>query len=228
MNQKLNIALIVLGIGIITSLIVWQCNKKKTPIPPVVIVHDTVMKRYFVYDTTKGAVIQIPERVTYYDTTWIHDTTLQVEMYHDTILLKTHDSAYASYNTAFLEAYPTSPKLILGEFSPTKISLSLMGSNGTIIGKDYTTDYSKYNYEFSGTELKFYPIKQESGLSKLGKNFSFPVFMSTTYNPVTNGATLRLDGSIMYGKIGATIFSSFSTDQIPHANAGIGLKVQLH
>lgn len=225
MSTATKITLTVLGIGVIISLLIWKCNNK--PIVPIPITHDTVIVRTLRIDTVKDSKLEIPTVVTYYDTVYKRDTSLSLLILHDTVKLVKHDSVIRNISSVFLEAYPASPKIILGEFGQNNISLTLLNTDGMAFTKKYTPDFSKYNYEFSGSELKFYPIKNESNVQKALSKFTTQVFLSTTYNPFTNGATLRVEGSIMINKIGATIFNSFSTDQNPKFNTGIGLKVQL-
>lgn len=212
-------------VAAIISLCVWKCTKPKEP--PILITHDTVIKRIFVYDTIKGTTIQIPQRVTYYDTSVRHDTSLRVLILNDTLVITKHDTIIRKISPDFITAFPDAPKLILGEFSKNSISLNLQGIDGHIVTKDYIPNYSKFQYEFSGNELRYIPLPGTTGISGFFKKIKTDAYMSTTYNPFTNGATMRIDGSLMYKRLGLTVFGSFSTDQTPKLNSGIGFRVKM-
>lgn len=221
--------LIVLVVGIIISLVVWKCNSKSTPpLTNQVVIHDTIRKTYYLHDTTKGAQILVPQFVTQYDTIRELDTSIHVRVFHDTISLVQHDTVKFTISPAFLTLFPQSPKILLGEFSQNNLSLNLLGIDGQVVTKQYVPDFTKYNYEFSGSELKFYPINKPGNFISKGLNqLTTTSFLSTTYNPFTQGATIKLDYNIMYKKIGLTAWGQVNTDQVPHANVGVGLRVQL-
>lgn len=226
-TQKTVLAVII--VGILISLVVWKCNSNTTPtLTNQAVTHDTIRKTYYVHDTTQGATIVVPQFVTQYDTIRERDTSLHLTVYHDTIHITHHDTVKFTIAPDFLTLFPQSPKLLLGEFSSNNLSLNLLGIDGQVVTKQYTPDFTKYNYEFSGSELKFYPIKKTGNFITQGlSQLTTSSFMTTTYNPFTQGATIKLDYNVMYKKIGATIWGQVSTDQVPHANAGVGLRVQL-
>lgn len=227
-NTLKTVILILLG-GAIASFFIWKCNSVKNPDVLSPIVHDTIVKKFYIHDTIKGATLVIPTYVTKYDSIPYLDTSVHVRVLHDTIKLVKHDTTTTLISPAFLILFPQSPKLLLGEFGQNNISLNLLGIDGQIVTKQYATDFTQYNYEFSGSELKFYPIKKQGTnfLSGIMKDITTTSFLSTTYNPFTQGATMKIDYNIMYKKIGATVWGQFSSDQVPHLNSGIGLRVQI-
>lgn len=226
MSTSTKLVIILGTLGILISVLVWKCSPPK-PSPVDLVTHDTVEKKIYIHDTTKGSVLDIPTKVTIYDTI-PGDALIQLELMHDTLKLVKHDTVLQEVNSNFLTLFPTSPKLIFGQFTTNSITLNLLGIDGKVVGKQYNTDYSKFNYEFSGSELKFYPLKKTGNFIQQGlAALTTSAFMETYYNPIDKGATMRLEYNIMYKRIGATTHFTFSTDQIPHANIGLGVRVQL-
>lgn len=229
MSNTLKTVIALLVGGAVASFFIWKCNSVKNPDVVNPIVHDTIVKKFYIHDTIAGSIKLVPNYVTRYDSIPYRDTSVHVKVNHDTIMLTKHDTITTLISPAFLTLFPQSPKLLLGEFGQNNISLNLLGIDGQIVTKQYTTDFGKYNYEFSGSELKFYPIKKPGTnfLSGIMKDITTTSFLSTTYNPFTQGATMKIDYNIMYKKIGATMWGQFSSDQVPHLNSGIGLRVQI-
>lgn len=225
MSTQTKTTLIIAGLCILACIFIIKCGNNPNPID--LVTHDTTIKKVFVYDTIKST-IDIPTKVTYYDTIPEKDTSLHVLVFHDTIRLVKHDTLIQEINPAFLTLFPTSPKLILGEFSNNSIALNLLGIDGSVVSKQYNTDYTKFNYEFSGSELKFYPLKKAGNFIQQGlAALTTTAYFETYYNPINNGAIMRLEGNIMYKTFGVSGYMKFSTDEIPKFNTGIGVRVQL-
>lgn len=220
-QTKVVLGLIALGVGL--SIFLATCHSNPTV---TVIRHDTLWKDHFIYDTMKGGKIDTPQTVIKYVHT-DRDTSMHVYVYHDTLKIVQHDTVTNTIAPEFITEFPQSPKLILGEFRKQEIVLNLLGIDGQIVSKSYVPDYENYNYEFSSSELKFYPIPKSKAIPNFFKSVRSESFMYTTYNPFTNGATVRIDYSLMYKKFGLIGMAQFSTDQTPHPNVGIGLRVQL-
>lgn len=231
--NKTLFVIILLGIGM--SLFVWQCTKRLQA-KATLEVHDTVYKKVYLIDSTNGGTTLIPNKQIFYDTIPIpiYDT---IKVYIsqndgnrnlDTIKLYYHDTVLKVIASAFLANYRDSKKFVFGKFELGSMKLDLYGTDGKMETKMYTTNYDKFRYEFNGTELKQFDTQDSAkGLNKFFNNIKAESYLSTTYNPFTNGATVRMDYSLMYKGIGATVFGSWSTDQTPHGNAGVGLKVKI-
>lgn len=226
MSTQTRTTLIILAIGIAICIFIVKCGSNPPPAIDLV-THDTTIKKVFVHDTIKST-LDIPTKVTYYDTIREKDTSLHLLVYHDTLKIIKHDTVKETINPDFITLFPESPKLILGEFSNNSISLNLLGIDGKVVGKQFNTDYSKFNYEFSGSELKFYPIKKTGNFIQQGLTaLTTTAFMETYYNPINNGAIMRLEGNIMYKNFGISGYMKFSTDEVPKFNTGIGVRVQI-
>lgn len=224
---------VIIVLGILLSVFVWQCTKRMQ-VSASYPVHDTVYKKVYLLDSTKGGTTLIPNKQVYYDTIPIpiYDTIKVVmssdDKQHDTLKLYKHDTLLKVISSAFLVNYRDAKKLVFGKFTVNSLQLDLYGTDGKMQSKIYGLNYDRYRYEFNGTELKQFGADDSThGLNRFFKQITMESYLATTYNPFTNGATVRLDYSLMYKGIGAIVFGSWSTDQTPHGNAGIGLKVKL-
>lgn len=218
--------LILGGIAILICILIVKCGNNLTPSIDTT-THDTVIKKVFVYDTVK-APIDVPTLVTQYITVPQRDTVATLLILHDTIRIYHIDTLEHEIPATFITTFPESPKLILGEFSTNSLSLNLLGTDGLLVKKQWNVDYSKYSYEFSGTELHNYPLpKTENIISRTINQFTTSSYMYAYYLPFTQGATIKLDYTIAYKRLGLGVYGSFTTSTLPLFSAGIGLRAQI-
>lgn len=228
MSNSTKWTLILSGVGIVIILLCLKFCKSNPIIPVDLTIHDTVVKKFYIHDTVKGATIVIPTKVTYYDSIPIIQDSAYVMVYHDTIRIMKHDTIEKEVSADFIKLFPESPKLIIGRFYPNVIALNLLQTDGNIVTKQYTIDYSKFYYEFLGTELKSYPIPKTGNFITQGlKAFTTTSSFSTFYNPFTQQAMSQLDYMINYKAISAGAMGQFTTGSINPFFGGIGIRVKI-
>lgn len=229
MSNTTKIVLIILVIGVLISLLLYQCQVNrdlKAQLSNINPIHDTThIPDPYKVDTTKGAVQVTPNHQTYYDTIPYYK---KLGVYFDTIkkeITITKDSIHwDTVHASFLVQYPKASKIILGKFKQTSAEFTLLGISGVVEKKFYQVDYSKHNYEFFENQLRAIDTTQQT----FWKSFSDESYFITTYNPFYKGTDIRVDYSLMYkGRIGATTFLNLSTYQSPAFSLGIGIKAKI-
>lgn len=220
----------LLLVGVLSSVIIGQCHQLKVEESQnKVIVHDTIEKARYVYDTLPGTIIT-PTHVIIYDTIEnIRDGMLDsiIEAYeHDTLKVFIHDTLITQYTPLFLKLFPKAPKLIDSRFSKDSIRFDVLDDNGQLHTKIYNPDFNNFTYEFLNGELRSTPVPGVPFLSSLPKLFTTEGYIASTFNPLARTAMLRVDYSLMYkGWIGGTVYGQLRTN-VPFGDAGIGLRVK--
>ena len=218
---------VVLGIGIIAIFIavaVVKCGN--SPVPVNLSTHDTFYKERYHYDTIPGKV-DIPTQLVRYIHDSIPDSSLVVQVYHDTVYISKHDTVKQVISPAFLTLFPTAPKLVMGDFSINSIDMNLLGTDGHMVTKQYNVDYSKYTYAFYNNELHTIPRPKGNLIQQMLNPVTTSSYLYAYYLPIRKGATIKLDYTIAYRRLGVGVFGALTTTATPIFEAGIGLRAQI-
>lgn len=112
---------------------------------------DTVYVEKFYSPKKEYSVLSIPKLVTFYFTDTIE--VERVKLKRDTIRLTYRDSDYLEVNSNYLTQYPQNDKLIQMTVEEKKLEMVLLNTSGQVYQKEYSTDFSKYDYNYLDNHL---------------------------------------------------------------------------
>lgn len=194
-------------------------------------------KDKYVYDTIKVPYKEVKPQIIIYKERLKADTLWGIELKDTTIWIFTdtghHSIDTIGFDTRFLTFKPKNPKIIKGRYLENTMSMELLDTTGNVQTYTYPWNLVKYNYTWEDGVLKAVPIKR-GFLSKFKFRTNFS--MGLGYNPFRNSSKLDLNGTIWYGKIGLSAYSSATIDMIPKKQSkktrpiidgGIGIRFDL-
>lgn len=128
----------------------------------------------------------------------------------------------------FLSFYPTNPKLIKAYIKKQNLDLHFLTTGGKIRTVSFKTDLDRYDYLW---ENGSFSAKEKPPLStppniKMPK-VQFESFLTATANPILKSVRIQIDGTISWGKIGITGYSSYNTAFNPALDIGAGIRYRL-
>lgn len=180
-----------------------DCNKPKPPqyFQELGFKVDTNRKNFYKLIQAKGDSMPPKEVIVYRDRPIPVERVDSIEI-HDTEVVLIYKDKRLPIHRNYLEFQPGNPKIILGKFTGSGISLDLLDTSGHIYTTTYETRYSDFDYFFDGNKFTY---AKRSRVTI--PNIDRPPIITTQaniygmYEALTNSPTLAVDGSIGFKKV---------------------------